>query len=156
MFVTPLGEARFPNLVEHEEFGGVSTGKYSLTLMFPKKDAATIERALEEAGAGAVGSPLRVIPDDAQYDAGMVRLKGKSKFPVKVVDTTKAELNVDTITQGAKCRMAVNFVQYDVGGNKGIAVYLEQIMLHEASKYDVDWGDCEYVPGEDKEDSPPW
>ena len=74
---SPVASVRFPNLLEHEVFSGVTTGKYSLTLIFKPEDKKVLEDAINSAGGGKGKTPLKVIEKDAQYDAGMIMHQGK-------------------------------------------------------------------------------
>ena len=72
--VSPVASVRFPNLQEHEVFSGVTTGKYSITLMFKAEDKKVLEDAITKAGGGKGKTPLKEIPGVAEYDAGLVCL----------------------------------------------------------------------------------
>lgn len=141
--VSPVAVAVFPHLEAHEEYMGTSTGKYSLTLEFNPDDVKPIQEAIAKAGGGKGTDPLKKVADDAEYSAGMYRLKAKSKFPVKVIDTSKLAVDPSTITNGAKVRAKLGFAPYQTGANAGVTVYLNAIQLLEAggSANDLDFGE---------------
>ena len=139
--VTPVCEARFPNLHETEKYDGMDTGKYSLTMVFDAKDIKPIEKAIAQANGGKGNNPLKQIPEDAEYDAGKYRLKAKSKFPVRAVNREKQSIELDRVQGGADVRVQLKFAPYTQQGG-GVTVYLGNIqVLREGSSGDLDFGD---------------
>ena len=139
--ISPVAKAIFPNLVEHEEFQGTSTGKYSLTLVFDPKDVKPIEKAIAQAGGGKGTSPLKQIPNDAEYDSGMYRLKAKTSYPIRVLDTSKTPIPLDRVTNGSEVRVQLSFAPYTQSGG-GVTVYLGNIqLLKAADSGDLEFGD---------------
>ena len=109
--------------------------------MVDDKDVKSLVDAVQEAGGGQGNNPLTQIPGDAQYDPGMWRFKGKSKYPVKVVGRSKEALSNDKV-EGAKVRAQITVADYSAGPNRGVTVYLNAIQVLEAgSGGDVDFGD---------------
>ena len=139
--VSPVCEARFPNLTETEKFEGTDTGKYSLTMVIDPKDIAPIEKAIAQANGGKGNNPLKQIPADADYDGGKFKLKAKSKFPVTAVNLQKEAIDLGRIGGGASIRTILTFAPYTQGGG-GVTVYLGNIqVLKEGKSNDLDFGD---------------
>ena len=152
--VSPVAKAVFPNLLEHEKFDGVTTGKYSLTLVFDPKDVKPIEKAIAQAGGGKGKSPLRQIPADAQYDPGRFQLKAKTGFSIKALDGSKESIGLDRIGHGSEVRVMLSFAPYTQSGG-GVTTYLGNIqLLKEGDAGDMDFGDLPqgYAPGADSDD----
>lgn len=151
--VSPVASVRFPNLQEHEVFSGVTTGKYSITLMFKPEDKKTLEDAITKAGGGKGKTPLKEIPADAQYDAGMVCLKAKSQYQVKAVDASGSLMPLESVSQGSDVRVKLTFAPYTQSGG-GVTCYLGNIqLLSSGGSGDMDFGDLPkgYEPRSDEE-----
>jgi hypothetical protein len=120
---------KFPNLVTTEEFGGVDTGKYSATFMFDKDSDSVkaMKLAIAEANGGKGSNPLKVIADDAEYDAGMDRIKAKSKFRIRVVDAADIAFSPGAVA-GATVQAVIGFAPYSQGGG-GVTAYLNAIRV---------------------------
>lgn len=149
--VSPVASVRFPNLLEHEVFSGVTTGKYSLTLMFDPKDKKVLEDAIIKAGGGKGKTPLKVIEKDAQYDAGMISIKAKSQYSVKAVDASGSLVPLESVSQGSDVRVKLTFAPYTQSGG-GVTTYLGNIqLLSSGGSGDMDFGDLPegYEPGSD-------
>ena len=156
--VSPVAGARFPNLMEHESFGGVTTGKYSLTLMFDASEKKMLEDAIVSAGGGKGKSPLKEIPEDSQYDAGKVQLKAKTTFPVKAVDASGTRLPIEQVSHGSDVRAKLTFQHYSQQGG-GVTCYLGSIQLLSSNgSDDMEFGDLPagYEPGTDEEEPLPF
>ena len=139
--VSPVCEARFPNLTETEKFDGTDTGKYSLTMVLEEKDIKSIEAAIAQAGGGKGNNPLKQIPSDAEYDAGKYKLKAKSKFQVTAVNKDKESIDLSRVGGGAAIRVQLGFAPYTQGGG-GVTVYLGNVqVLKEGKSNDLDFGD---------------
>ena len=139
--VSPVAQARFANLTETEKFDGTDTGKYSLTLVFNKDDVAPIEKAIAQANGGKGRSPLKEIDAMAEYDAGKFKLKAKSKYQVKAVNTNGESIDLDRVQGGAEVRVQLGFAPYTQQGG-GVTVYLGNIqVLREGSSGDMDFGE---------------
>jgi hypothetical protein len=156
--VSPIAKAVFPNLLEHEKFDGVTTGKYSLTLVIKPGDIKPVEKAIAQAGGGKGKSPLHQIPADAQYDAGMYRLKAKTGFSIKALDASKESIGLDRIGHGSEVRVMLSFAPYTQSGG-GVTTYLGNIqLLKEGDAGDMDFGELPkgYEPGADLDDPLPF
>ncbi len=150
--VSPVAGVRFPNLTEHESFGGVTTGKYSLTLVFDTADKKVLQDAIVSAGGGKGKSPLKDIPEDSQYDAGKMQIKAKTTFSVKAVDANGTLVPIEQISHGADARVKLTFQHYTQQGG-GVTCYLGNIqLLSSGSNGDMDFGDLPpgYEPGVDE------
>jgi len=119
--------------------------KYSVSILIPKTDKVTlgkIEKAVEAAKQEGKGKwngkippvlklPLRdgdaERPDDEAYE-GMMFLNASSKNKPGIVDENTDELmSKDEFYSGCWGRAAVNLYAFNVSGNKGIAVGLNNL-----------------------------
>lgn len=119
--------------------------KYSVSLLIPKGDKATLRKikaaieAATEAGLAKFGgrrppnlrSPLRdgdtERPDDPEY-AGHFFINASSKTRPGVVDRNlNAILDSEEVYSGCYGRASVNFYAYNVSGNRGIACGLNNV-----------------------------
>jgi hypothetical protein len=119
--------------------------KYSVSILIPKKDLETlakIKKAVEAAKQEGKGKwngkippvlklPLRdgdaERPDDEAYE-GMMFLNASSKNKPGVVDeNTDPVMSKDDFYSGCFGRASVNFYAFNVSGNKGIAVGLNNL-----------------------------
>ena len=152
--ISPVAKAVFPNLLEHEKFDGITTGKYSLTLIIKPADVGPVEKAIAQAGGGKGKTPLHQVPADAQYDAGMYRLKAKTGFAIKALNTSAESIGLDQISHGSEVRASLSFAPYTQSGG-GVTTYLGNIqLLKEGDAGDTDFGDLPqgYAPGADSDD----
>jgi hypothetical protein len=119
--------------------------KYSVSILIPKKDLETlakVKKAVEAAKQGGKGKwngkippvlklPLRdgdaERPDDEAYE-GMMFLNASSKNKPGIVDeNTDPVMSKDDFYSGCFGRASVNFYAFNVSGNKGIAVGLNNL-----------------------------
>ena len=147
-------EVRFPHLVETERFQDVDTAKFSCTFMFePDSDSVkAMQKKIAEVGGGKGSNPLRQMPEDSEYDKGMWRVKGKSKFPVKVINALGEKVSGDGL-MGATVQAVLAFAPYTMGTG-GVTVYLQAIrVLRAGSGGDVEFGPVPtgYEPGADED-----
>lgn len=141
------GEVRlsYANLFEAKSIQG-SKPKYSVSLIIPKSDKATlakIEAAIDaaiEAGIGKFGGkrptkamlklPLRdgdTERDDEAY-AGAMFVNANSTTPPQVVDETLVPiLDRSQVYSGCYARASITFYAFNTNGNKGIACGLGNI-----------------------------
>ena len=141
------GEVRlsYANVWEPKSIQG-GAPKYSVSLIIPKSDQATltaINRAIDaaiEAGTAKFGGkkpnkaaiklPLRdgdVEKDDPAY-AGAMFLNANSKTPPQVVDENVAPiLDRAEVYSGCYGRVSLSFYAFNTNGNKGIACGLGNI-----------------------------
>lgn len=122
-----------------------SDEKYSISIIIPKKDTATLNKvkmaieAAKEAGKSKWGgkipaklkTPLRDgdedRPDDEAY-AHSYFINCSSKTKPGVVDKyTQDIMDEDEVYSGCYGRVAINFYSYDKNGNKGIAAGLNNV-----------------------------
>lgn len=152
-------EVRFPHLDQTEQFQGVDSGKFSCTFMFDpdSPSVADMKKAIAQANGGKGSNPLQEILDTAEYDPGKFRIKGKSKFKVKVVDKDNRVVDdPQGRVQGATVQAALAFVPYSMGTG-GVTCYLQAIrILDEGSGGSVDFGDLPsgYGSGNSLDDPP--
>ncbi len=135
----------FANIWEPKSING-SDEKYSVSLMIPKEDKATltkiykaVEAAKEDAKdrkwGGKIPSNLKLPlrdgdidrPDDENY-AGHMFLNATSKDAPQIVDR-KVQPILDPIECGSGdyCNVSVNFYGFAASGNKGVAAGLGNI-----------------------------
>ena len=152
-------KVRFPHLDKTEQFQGVDSGKFSCTFMFDpdSESVSDMKKAIAKANGGKGTNPLQEILDTAEYDPGKFRIKGKSKFKVKVVDKDNRVVDdPQGRVQGATVQAALSFVPYSMGAG-GVTCYLKGIrILDEGSGGSIDFGDLPdgYKPGTDDLDDP--
>ena len=140
--VTPVAKAVFPHLDAHEEYMGQSTGKYSLTLEFAPDAIKGIKKVIAQVGQGKGTNPLKEIAADAEYSAGMFRLKAKSKFPVTIKDKAgKSGVDPSAIANGSEVRAIIGFAPYSTGANQGVTVYLDGVQLLSGGGGELDFGE---------------
>jgi hypothetical protein len=152
-------EIRFPHLVETERFQDVDTGKFSCTFMFsPDSDSiAAMKKKIAEVGGGKGSNPLSQIPEDAEYDKGMWKVKAKSKWVPKIVDAAGEPVSADKV-MGATVQAVLGFDAYTMGSG-GVTTYLQAIrVLRAGTGGEVDFGPVPdgYEPGADLEDTLPF
>ena len=123
--------------------------KYSVSLLIPKKDKATIKR-IEEAVAAAkeegkvkfggkipnnLKLPLRDGDDEREDDPnyeGMMFVNATSKNKPGIVDENlDAIMDKEDFYSGCFGRASVNFYPFNVSGNKGIACGLNNLQKME-------------------------
>lgn len=118
--------------------------KYSVCVLIPKSDKATIDKvkaaikAAAEAGVGVLGgkippnlkSPLRdgdTERDSAEYK-GHFFINANSKQQPNVVDAqVQAILDPNEVYSGCYGRVSLNFYAYNQEGNKGIGAGLQNV-----------------------------
>jgi len=131
-----------------------ATPKYSVTLLIPKSDTATVAKinqaieAAKEEGKEKWGgkippnmkSPLRdgdiERPDRDEY-AGMYFISTSSVKPVKVVDKNIQPVETgddDTLYSGAYGRASINLYPYAKSANKGVAAGLLSVQVLESGE----------------------
>lgn len=138
--ITPPVTAKWCNLDEFASFDGVSSGKYTVTFYADQKHLQLFEQAVKEAGGGQGNNPISIVPDDSQYDAGMVRFKGSSKYPIKVVDKS-GNVCENHLVEGATVQAAIAFAPYQAGPNRGVTIYLNGIRVLKEGGAALDFGD---------------
>lgn len=142
-----IGEIRFSyaHLFEPKSING-SKPKYSLSVLIPKTDTATItaiEKAIDaaiDAGVAKFGGkrpakaalklPLRdgdVERDDEAYK-GCFFLNANTTTPPQVVDENlQPILSAAEVYSGCYGRVSLNFYAFNTNGNRGIAVGLGNV-----------------------------
>lgn len=137
----------FANIWEPKSING-SDEKYSVSLLIPKEDKATlakIHKAIEAAKEvakskkwnGKIPPNLKLPihdgdidrPDDENY-AGHFFFNATSKDAPQIVDR-KVQPIIDTMECGSGdyCNVSVNFYGFAASGNKGVAAGLQNIQL---------------------------
>lgn len=153
-------QVRFPNLETTEQFQGVDSGKFSCTFLFEdgSDSVKDMQKAIAKANGGKGTTPLQQIPADAEYDPGMWKVKGKSKFKIKVVDRDNVGVtDQQDRVQGSTVQAMLAFVPYTMGQG-GVTCYLNAIRILEesGSAGGADFGALPegYTPGADLDDPP--
>lgn len=155
------GKVRFSyvNIFEAKEPQGGGDAKYSVTLLIPKSDAATVEKikaAMAEARENFVkkngASSLPAKPNHTLHDGDGVRDSGdpygpeckgcyvitvSSKQKPVIVDSFRNEItDPGEVYSGCFGRAAINFYGYNSNGKKGISAGLLSIQkLHDGEPF---------------------
>lgn len=142
--VTGMVRLSYAHLHEPYSINGEDP-KYSVSLIIPKSDKATIEaiqEAVEEAKetykhlwGGKIPANLKTPlrdgdeerPDDEAY-ANSYFINANSKRKPEIVDLKgNKELGPDEVYSGCYARVSVNFYGFNVSGNRGIACGLGNV-----------------------------
>jgi len=147
-------QVRFPHLEETESYMNVDSGKYSCTFLFdPDSDSVpAMKKAIAAANGGKGTNPLSQIAEDAEWDKGQFKIKGKTKYRPKIINALGEAVTPDRVA-GATVQAVLAFAPYTVGTG-GVTVYLQAIrILQEGSGGDIDFGPIPegYTPGADEE-----
>ena len=143
------GKVRFSyvNIFKSHAFKDGQDAKYSVCLLIPKEDKATIKKinaAIEEAVQEGIASkwggkkpanlklPLRDGDDERADEApeyeGMYFLNANSTQKPGIVDKDLSEiLDPDEVYSGCWGRASINFYAFNTNGNKGVGVGLNNI-----------------------------
>ena len=143
------GRVRFSyvNIFKSRAFREGQDAKYSICLLIPKEDKATLHKiavAIDEAVQEGVSSkwggkkpknlklPLRdgdeERADEAPEYEGMMFLNANSNTKPGIVDKDLNEiLDPDEVYSGCWGRASVNFYAFDSNGNRGVGVGLNNI-----------------------------
>ena len=142
--VTGTVRLSYANLFEATSIDG-GDKKYSVSLLIPKSDKATIAKieaaidAAKEAGKAKWGGkipknlklPLRDGDEDRPEDdayMGHFFINASSKTKPGVVDKAlNPVLDTEEVYSGCFGRASINFYPFDVNGNKGIAAGLNNV-----------------------------
>lgn len=145
--VTGLVRFSYVNIFKSRSFHEGQDAKYSICLLIPKEDKATIKKikaAIEEAIQDGVSSkwggkkpsnlklPLRdgdeERADEAEEYEGMYFLNASSNSKPGIVDKDLNEiLDPDEVYSGCWGRASINFYAFNTNGNKGIGAGLNNI-----------------------------
>jgi len=142
------GKVRFSyaHVFEPKAIEEGQTPKYSVSLIIPKKDKATLAKineaiaaALEEGKTKKFGGKLPAVwknplrdgdaerPDDENY-AGAFFINANSTNKPGLVDAnTNAIINKEDFYSGCYGRASVNFYAFNTSGNKGVACGLNNL-----------------------------
>lgn len=143
------GKVRFSyvNIFKSRAFQSDQDAKYSVCLLIPKEDKATVKKiyaAIDEAiqegiaskwggkKPGSLKLPLRDGDDERADEApeyeGMFFLNANSTQKPGIVDKDLNEiLDPDEVYSGSWGRASINFYPFNTNGNKGIGVGLNNI-----------------------------
>lgn len=145
--VTGLVRFSYVNIFRSRSFKEGQDAKYSICLLIPKEDKATLKKitaAIHEATEEGVSSkwggklpknlksPLRDGDDERADEApeyeGMYFINANSSQKPGIVDKDLNEiLDPDEVYSGCWGRASINFFAYDSSGNKGIGAGLNNI-----------------------------
>lgn len=145
--VTGLVRFSYVNIFKSRSFHEGQDAKYSICLLIPKEDKATIKKikaAIEEAIQDGVSSkwggkkpsnlklPLRdgdeERADEAEEYENMYFLNASSNSKPGIVDKDLNEiLDPDEVYSGCWGRASINFYAFNTNGNKGIGAGLNNI-----------------------------
>lgn len=150
------GKVRFSfvNVFEARAFGEGQTPKYSVMLLIPKSDVATIARikaAIDAAAQKAISTKFggrlpavlkttlkdadkdmdqdgEIFADKWDYTAGHYIINVSSKNPPQIVDANcQPIINPTEFYSGCYGRASINFFAYNNQGNKGISAGLNNL-----------------------------
>jgi len=143
------GKVRFSyvNIFKSRSFKDGQDAKFSICLLIPKEDKATIKKiqaAIDEAVQDGIASkwggkkpanlklPLRDGDDERAEEAeeyeGMYFLNANSNQKPGIVDKDLNEiLDPDEVYSGCWGRASINFYAFNTNGNKGVGVGLNNI-----------------------------
>lgn len=143
------GKVRFSyvNIFKSRAFREGQDAKYSICLLIPKEDKATLHKlavAMDEAVQEGISSkwggkkpknlhlPLRDGDEERAEEApeyeGMMFLNANSNTKPGIVDKDLNEiLDPDEVYSGCWGRASINFFPYDSNGNRGVGVGLNNI-----------------------------
>jgi hypothetical protein len=143
------GKVRFSyvNIFKSRAFREGQDAKYSLCVLIPKEDKATLKKikaAIDEAVSEGISSkwkgkkpanlklPLRdgdeERADEAAEYEGMYFLNATSTQKPGIVDKDLNEiLDPDEVYSGCWGRVSLNFYPFDVSGNRGVGVGLNNV-----------------------------
>jgi len=143
------GKVRFSyvNIFRSRSFSDGQDAKYSICLLIPKSDKATVRKiqaAIDEAVQEGISSkwngkkpanlklPLRdgdaERADEAPEYEGMYFLNANSTQKPGIVDRDLNEiLDPDEVYSGSWGRASINFYPFNVNGNRGVGVGLNNI-----------------------------
>lgn len=155
---TGLVRFSYPAVFSPKAVGDKGDLKYSLSIIIPKKDKATIkalEQAIQEAyeaGKAKLGSNKTVMPasfknplkdgdereDEAEEYKGCMYVTANANNKPGLIDKYKEDItNPDFFYPGCYGRVTLNFYAFAVPGNKGIAAGLNNIQkLKEGDRLD--------------------
>ena len=145
--VTGLVRLSYVNIFKSRSFSEGQDAKYSICLLIPKEDKATIKKikaAIEEACQEGIASkwggkrpanlklPLRdgdeERADEAEEYEGMYFINASSNQKPGIVDKDLNEiLDPDEVYSGCWGRASINFYAFNTSGNKGIGAGLNNI-----------------------------
>lgn len=139
----------YPNLAEpRPEDAEIDAGKYSVLVLIPKEETATIE-AMEAAIEYAKTKKFpKIVPKtlllpikdgDEKFDkegnpvewyAGHYYLNLKSNNQPKLIDPFKNEIEDASFIKGGDwCKVRIAFSGYDMAGNKGVGAYVDVVQF---------------------------
>ena len=143
------GKVRFSyvNVFKSRAFQSGQDAKYSVCLLIPKDDKATVKKiraAIDEAIQEGIASkwggkkpgnlklPLRDGDDERADEApeyeGMFFLNANSKTRPGIIDLAKHEImDTSEVYSGCFCRFSINFYPFSTSGNNGVAAGLNNI-----------------------------
>lgn len=145
--VTGKVRLSYVNIFKSRSFSDGQDAKYSVCVLVPKKDKGTLRRikaAIDEAVQEGIASqwggkkpgnlhlPLRDGDEERAAEAseyeGMMFFNANSKNKPGVVDKDCNEiLDPDEVYSGCWGRVSVGFYPYNVSGNRGVAVGLNNV-----------------------------
>ena len=145
--VTGLIRMSYVNIFKSRSFSDGQDAKYSMCILIPKEDKATIKKikaAIEEATQEGIASkwggkrpanlklPLRdgdeERADEAEEYEGMYFLNASSNSKPGIVDKDLNEiLDPDEVYSGCWGRVSINFYPFNSNGNKGVGAGLNNV-----------------------------
>lgn len=141
---TSLVRLSYARLFEPQSFEDGKDPKYSVTLMIPKEDTATIDairQVAKEVATEQFGEKLPKFKnpfikdgdeeEDAQNHGFYLVRASTTKAPgvVKIQNGTTVQLQKDEIKSGDWALVTISIFAYDKQMNKGVSAYLNNVLL---------------------------
>ena len=165
-YITPIGIAKYPHIIEKDTVGNYANGKYTTKLVMSPEDAKPLIALLKAAQAKhdfGKDAKLPVTDEtikdgDNKKKTGNLQFSFSSKFPPTVVSPDNKPIKVGklndsfTIGGGSKIRIAGELYAYD----KGISLQMHQVQIIDlvagrASMFDAVDGSFDQSEFEDTE-----
>ena len=140
-FVSPVGIAKYPHLIEPDTNGKFATGKYVTKLILTPEEAkpfiATLKAAQAKHDMGADAklpySPETMKDGENKKKTGNIQFSFSSKFPPILIDPKNKTVKVNKLNEdfsvggGSKLKVAGEMYFYD----KGISLQMHQVQILE-------------------------
>lgn len=144
--ITGTVRLSYANVWKATAIGDSEEKKFNTTILIDKTDKATLDaiavavEAAKELGktkwGGKIPKNLKLPLRDGDIDkpesdeyAGMMFLSASGKQKPGIVDRNRKEITDESeVYSGCYCRLSLNFYAFDVKGNKGVGVGLNNIM----------------------------
>ena len=135
-FVTDQFSAAFPSVHQPSEDGEYASGKYEVSGFLSREEntdglmsiAAAVQAATAKMGWGLAASDLSSSGMSEQED-GTIKCTFRSKYQPAVEDATGAAIKEPRIWPGDSIRVAGKAQAWEMGGRKGVSLYLNSLRV---------------------------